>query len=119
MKERRILLTHWIGEAYNRFLSSENDASRYCCFEKTSCLITADGSEDCKIQPEGLNGYIVPDPLPSAILVPHPVSFETPEPTTILADDEVGIEDNELQDDENVNAEDVEPVRHLPPGRGR
>ena len=107
VKERRILLTHWIGEAYNRFLSSKYDTSRYRCFEKIGCLITADGSEDSKIQPEGLNGYIVPDPLPSAISVPDPVPCETPEPATIPADDEMEIEDSEFHDN-SVDAQDDE-----------
>jgi len=116
-KERRILLTHWIGEAYNRFLSPEYDTWRYRCFEKTGCLITADGSEDSKIQPEGLNGYIVPDPLPSAISVPDPVPCEIPQPATIPADDEMEIEDSEFhensfdaQDDEILEVDD-EPDR--------
>ena len=70
-------------------------------------MVTADGSEDSKIQPEGLNGYIVPDPLPSAILVPDPVPCETPEPATIPADDEMEIEDCEFHDN-SVDAQDDE-----------
>ena len=35
----------------------------YRSFEKTGCVITADGSEDEKIQPEGMPGYIVPPPV--------------------------------------------------------
>jgi len=30
---------------------------------KTGCLITADGSKDSKIQPEGLKDYSIPPPL--------------------------------------------------------
>ena len=56
-QERRILLTHWIGEAYRKFRSETYAASRYRCFEKTGCLISADGSEDSKIKPEGLHSY--------------------------------------------------------------
>ena len=76
-------------------------------------MITADGSEGSKIQPAGLNGYIVPDPLPSAISVPDPVPCETPEPATIPADDEMEIEDSEFhgnsvdaQDDEILEVDD-------------
>ena len=76
-------------------------------------MITADGSEDSKIQPEGLNGYIVPDPLPSAISVPDPVPCEIPQPATIPADDEMEIEDSEFhensfdaQDDEILEVDD-------------
>ena len=32
-------------------------------FKKTGCVITADGSEEEKIQPEGMPGYIVPPPV--------------------------------------------------------
>ena len=32
--------------------------------KKTGCLITADGSEDKKIQPEGLSNYEVHPPIP-------------------------------------------------------
>ena len=35
----------------------------YRSFEKTGCLITADGSEDEKIQTEGMLGYIVLPPV--------------------------------------------------------
>ena len=35
----------------------------YRSFEKTGCLITADGSEDEKIQTEGMPGYIVLPPV--------------------------------------------------------
>ena len=35
----------------------------YRSFEKRGCLITADGSEDEKIQPEGMPGYIVHPPV--------------------------------------------------------
>ena len=35
----------------------------YRSFEKTGCLITADGSEDEKIQLEDMPGYIIPPPV--------------------------------------------------------
>ena len=62
--ERRILMTHWVGEAYERLQSEEYNQTRYRCFEKTGCLITADGSNDSKIKPEGLHDYIVAEALP-------------------------------------------------------
>ena len=43
-----------VGEKYQKF--------RWSQFEKTGCLITADGSEDDKIAPEGLEDYTVPPP---------------------------------------------------------
>ena len=45
-------------------MGEEYSNTRYRCFEKTGCLITADGSEDNKICPEGLTDYVVPPPLP-------------------------------------------------------
>ena len=64
VKQRRILITHWVGENYNRLSGEQYASSRWRCFEKTGCVITANGSEDEKIQPEGLHGYTLPPPLP-------------------------------------------------------
>ena len=44
--ERRILITHWAGVAWKKLCSPE--------WEKTGCLMTADGSGDEKVAPEGL-----------------------------------------------------------------
>ena len=60
--ERRILLTHWIGNAYNNLIDTRFDDFRYRLFQKTGCLLTADGSDDSFIQPEGLPNYKVPPP---------------------------------------------------------
>ena len=62
--DRRILLTHWVGEAHRIIAKPIFDSVRLRCFQKTGCLITADGSDDEKIKPEGLEAcYIVPPPL--------------------------------------------------------
>ena len=55
-KEIRVITTHWVGAANYAY-------SRYRCFKRTGCLITADGSADEKIKPEGLPDYIVPPSL--------------------------------------------------------
>ena len=78
-KERRILITHWVGEAYKKLQSDQYKNSRFRCFQRTGCLITADGSDDDKITPEGLPGYIVPPPLPTTSASNH-IDCETPEP---------------------------------------
>jgi len=44
--ERRILISHWVGEAWNKLCAPEYDNLRRRCWEKTGCLMTADGSED-------------------------------------------------------------------------
>ena len=53
--ERRILITHWVGEAWKKLCSPDYDHLRKRCWEKMSCLITADGSEDDKITLEGFH----------------------------------------------------------------
>ena len=58
VKARRIFITHWVGEAYQRLMGDEYARTR--SFEKTGSLITVDGSEDDKINPEGLPNYVVP-----------------------------------------------------------
>ena len=41
-KERRILITHWVGEAYKKLAGSEYDNLRLRVWQKTGCLMTAD-----------------------------------------------------------------------------
>ena len=41
-KERRILISHWAGEAYKKLLSSEYDNLRLRVWQKTGCLMTDD-----------------------------------------------------------------------------
>ena len=61
--ERRILITQWVVNAWQELCSSKYDHLRKRSWEKTGSLITADGSEDAKITPEGLADYKVPPPL--------------------------------------------------------
>ena len=58
------MLTHWVGNATEKLSAEDYGKVRYKCFEKTGCLITAGGSADDKINPEGLKNYVVPPPLP-------------------------------------------------------
>ena len=44
--ERRILITHWVGEAYNALVDERYDRFRREIFERTGYLLTADGSGD-------------------------------------------------------------------------
>ena len=37
--DRRILITHWVGEAYKTLLVSKYDKFRRRMFEKTGCLL--------------------------------------------------------------------------------
>ena len=98
-KERRILITHWAGEAYKKLCGDEYNEFRKTLWLKTGCLITPDGSNDDKIASEGLPNYQVPPPsqyLEPAVQPPESngVEFEEPPPSdTIVAND-----DNSLPD---------------------
>ncbi|XP_065658758.1 jerky protein homolog-like [Hydra vulgaris] len=61
-KERRILITHWAGEAWKALNTSKYDKQRKKCWTMTGCLMTSDGSEDSLVKPEGLDCYKVPPP---------------------------------------------------------
>ena len=96
-KQRRILLTHWVGEAYKTLQSERYTSFRKNCFEKTGCLITADGSHDEKIKPESLEGYKVTPPLPTPAII-DPFASVIPEPEMIPPDDVTGADDDEMVD---------------------
>ena len=53
-KERRILITEWAGKAWEQLSEPKYDNLRKSCWTKSGCLITADGSDDHLIKPEGL-----------------------------------------------------------------
>eukprot|EP00794_Sanderia_malayensis_P013638 gene13638-15064_t len=53
--ERRILLTKWVGEAWEKL--NTNLSYRKKLFQKTGLLMTADGSDDELIRPEGFPNY--------------------------------------------------------------
>ena len=55
--DRRILMTRWVGEAWERFCSPAYDRLRWRAFEKTGLLVTADGTDDDKIMPESSTDY--------------------------------------------------------------
>ena len=55
-KERRILMTKFVGQAWEE-LSEDYSEMRRKFFQKIGCLMTADGTDDDKIQPEGFVNY--------------------------------------------------------------
>jgi hypothetical protein len=61
-KDRRILITHWVGQAWKEFCGEKYNSFRLKSWQKTRCLMTADGSEDDLVKPEGLDGYEIPPP---------------------------------------------------------
>ena len=99
-KERRILITYWVGKAFEKLQTSPYEHAKWRCFERTGCLITADGSEDEKIMPEGMPDYVVPRPLPTMI-IENPFECVVPEP--IPPDNEFGREEDENADVVNLS----------------
>ena len=119
-----ILITRWVGEAYRKTSKDEKFLRMlYRSFAKTGCLITADGSEDDKINPEGMPAYVVPPPVD----IDNPVEItETPipdevkdNPINVLPDESDG-EDEELdgqveksdgqEDEESGDEENKDPA---------
>ena len=66
-KERRILMTQWTGEAWSQCCADHHFFKRL--FEKTGCLITADGSDDANISPPRIEGLQVLNTLYKNCLV--------------------------------------------------
>ena len=80
------------------------------CWQKTGCLMTADGSDDKLIQPEGLSDYLVPPP---SILDPalQPAATNTPSPATVIDDDQeedvqMTFEDKLVERDDTADDDD-------------
>ena len=62
-KEKRILLPHWVQNAYKKLQDSKYNYLRWQCFKRAGCLINTDGSDDNKIKPDGIPDYVVPPSL--------------------------------------------------------
>lgn len=107
-KDRRILITQWAGEAYQKLISKHYDSFRWRMFEKTGCLITADGTGDNMINPEGLDDYKVIPPVtclsPSDSL---PTSNATRSQPEAEAEQQVNVEETEIEEE----LEDLEEDR--------
>ena len=105
--ERRILITHWVGEAYNALVDERCDRFRREAFERRGCLLTADGSGDDLVWPQVLPGYKVP---PTSIIKPtaQPTVSSIRKGVTHENDDELlDIED----DDEEIDMV-IEPAEN-------
>ena len=106
-KQRRILIEIWVGDAFRKFSTVEKYKKMcYRSFEKTGCLITVDGSDDDKIQPESMHGYIVPPPLDvrnTIEVVDAHIPEALDEPEDVLPESDV-----EQSDDEDLNGMEEE-----------
>ena len=111
--EKLILITRWVGKAYRKICDPKYDHLRYRLFEKTGTLITADGSDDEKIQPEGLPNYNVQPPSVIDASPAPPVSGSSNDkegdPEETVAGDFEGGNENEFE----LLQEQEEGVRSL------
>jgi hypothetical protein len=56
--DRRVLITMWLGQAWDNLQCKPGFSSRIRrYFQKTGCLLTANDSDDNKLQPQGTSGY--------------------------------------------------------------
>ena len=89
--DRRILITQWAGEAAEILKGPDYDHFRWRCFEKNGMLLTADGSSDDKVAPEGLKNFQVMESLP--MKENDLIEIETPEakpdPSDEIVEDEL------------------------------
>ena len=85
---RRELTLEWLGDAWQRIFEDGYKRMRECAWEATGSLITADGSDDDKIAPQGLPNW------PG----PHPPTFDVPKEWYGEADTEGDEEEGELED---------------------
>ena len=101
-EDRRILITTWAGEAWKKLTSPKYEALLRKCWERTGCLITADGSEDDKIKLEGLPNYQVPPPINYV----EPLSI-APESNSVVGetDENSNLEEEEEDDEEQPSDE--------------
>ena len=104
LKERRIIISNWAGNASGKLLSSRYDHLRRQCWIKTGCLISADGSNDNFIKQEGLSNYdVVPpsclDPS-SKLVVNNPVPDEQHhESDAVLFNEDTELTESEVAED--------------------
>ena len=100
---RRILITQWVGEANKILMDEKYDGFRKNCFDKTGCNLTADGSDDHLVKPEGLHDYKVIPPLDTPGTNQEIVEPEAEDPP-----DDVITPDS---DDEDLDEEEIlEPL---------
>ena len=117
-RDRRILITHWVGEGWEKLKDPKYDHCRWRCFERTGWLLTADGSDDDKIKPEGMPNYVVPPPLsipagddPFASIVPP--AEPIPDDNMIVGDIPIDVVEEQLVVDNNEDNGEQETTDEL------
>ena len=87
--DKRVLITGWSGQAYRTMMTEEFNSFWYRLFQKTGCLVTADGSDDNKVQPGDLKDNQV---TPLAIIGPsstNPVTISVENASSENTNDEI------------------------------
>lgn len=108
-KERRVLITWWVGKAWAKLGTIDYDKLRLSCWQKTGCLITANGEDDNLIKPEGLPAYSVPPPLlldpaeqsPTGNKAPTEVREQQDEIVEAISDETELLDNEEVEDDDD------------------
>ena len=108
--KRRILITHWAGAAFEMLQGEDYKPFLRNCFERTGCLLTADGSEDHLVKPEGLVGYRPLPPLKNSGPQEAPdidiIGAEPPEDIIEPWESDVEIDIDEVEDLESADEDD-------------
>ena len=106
--QSRTLITQWVRDAWDKLCGPTYANLQARCWQKTACLITADGSEDDLVTPEGLPGYKVPAPL-----LYLPVSDAVPTTKiTYATEDQEDADDEQLEQDMEEPGEEGEEWEH-------
>ena len=90
-------MTQCVGKAWEKLCGPDDEHLRLRCWQKTGCLMTADGSEDQFITREGLPGYKIPPPLlylPTTDAIPAP---NVPDVNEVEQNEDVEPLDEELE----------------------
>ena len=111
--KRRVLICYWVGEAHKILQEDTYAGFMRNCFEKTGCLLTADGSEDDKVKPEGLIDYKVIPPLrqPGPDRIPEIEIPDFEEPPDDHFEHDSDIEESEEDIDLELDETDEEKHR--------
>ena len=103
--DKRILITQWVGAAWEKlFPDNSYHPDRY--FECTGCLLSLDGSEDDKVNIQGLPMY---KPPPSSVTDLHDeLLFSNVQPMTAANEPEIHELDNCFPDNDEHDIEITE-----------
>ena len=103
--DKRILIMQWVGAAWEKLFSDDSyHPDRY--FERTGCLLTLDGSEDDKVNIQGLPKY---KPPPASVTDLHDeLLFSNVQPMTAANEPEIHELDDCFPDDDEHDIEITE-----------